>query len=268
MGITRSARSSLNPRERLPGVRSRGLSDDLGVYPAISWVTRRSRHPPRPDETPRTRTIVPGEKGSLKNALSGPAHAPRAPPDTALRLAHVEDRAYVMRAQRDRIHPGSRHASSARQNPPRRDSREPTSHNSSSGDMTNSTPPGAPSGRSAAGAAGTGRRPRRRRWGIPAPEGCHASRGSTRPPRNGGSPPPGAAGRGPYPGRHRAEPLPEGHRTGWWPRRRRRGSPAGTAGKHAIGRGQDRRAAARRTTGTKPAVVSSTQSRAKGLAAP
>ena len=181
MGITRSARSSLNPRERLPEVRSRGLSDDLGVYPAISASTRRSRRLPgdldaRPDETPRTRTIVPGEKGSLKNALSGPAHAPRAPPDTALRLAHVEDRAYVMRAQRDRIHPGSRHASSARQNPPRRDSREPTSHNSSSGDMTNSTPPGAPSGRSAAGAASTGRWPRRRRWGpCPLPGGTRSS---------------------------------------------------------------------------------------------
>ena len=65
--------------------------------------------------------------------------------------------AYVMRAQRDRIHPGSRHASPARQNPPRRDSREPTSHNSSSGDMTNSTPPGAPSGRARTpGAAGAG----------------------------------------------------------------------------------------------------------------
>ena len=157
MGITRSARTSLNPRERLPGVRSRGLSDDLGAYPAISWVTRRSRRPPRPDETPRARTIVPGEKSSLKNALSGPAHALRVPPDTALRLAHVEDRAYVMRVQRDRIHPGSRHASSVRQNPPRRDSREPTSHNSSSGDMTNSTPPGAPSGGARTpGAAGAG----------------------------------------------------------------------------------------------------------------
>ena len=147
--------------------------------------------------------------------------------------------AYVMRVQRDRIHPGSRHASSVRQNPPRRDSREPTSHNSSSGDMTNSTPPGAPSGGSAAGAASTGRRPRRRRWGLAPPRG-----------------------------RHRAGPVPEGRRTGRWPRRRRRGSPAGTAGKQAIGRGQDRRAAARRTTGTKPAVVSSTQSRARGLAAP
>ena len=84
--------------------------------------------------------------------------------------------AYVMRAQRDRIHPGSRHASPARQNPPRRDSREPTSHNSSSGDMTNSTPPGAPSGGSAAGAAGTGRRPRRRRWGpCPLPGGARSS---------------------------------------------------------------------------------------------
>ena len=65
--------------------------------------------------------------------------------------------AYVMRVQRDRIHPGSRHASSVRQNPPRRDSREPTSHNSSSGDMTNSTPPGAPSGGARTpGAAGAG----------------------------------------------------------------------------------------------------------------
>ena len=65
--------------------------------------------------------------------------------------------AYVMRAQRDRIPPGSRHASPARQNPPRRDSREPTSHNSSSGDMTNSTPPGAPSGGARTpGAAGAG----------------------------------------------------------------------------------------------------------------
>ena len=196
MGITRSARSSLNPRERLPGVRSRGLSDDLGVYPAISWVTRRSRHPPRPDETPRARTIVPGEKGSLKNALSGPAHAPRAPPDTALRLAHVEDRAYVMRAQRDRIHPGSRHASPARQNPPRRDSREPTSHNSSSGDMTNSTPPGGAVGRERRGCCRCrGRRPRRRRWGpcpFPGVPGRLVPSGSRSP-----GPAPGAVGREP-----------------------------------------------------------------------
>ena len=203
MGITRSARSSLNPRERLPGVRSRGLSDDLGVYPAISWVTRRSRRPPRPDETPRTRTIVPGEKSSLKNALSGPAHALRVPPDTALRLAHVEDRAYVMRVQRDRIHPGSRHASSVRQNPPRRDSREPTSHDSSSGDMTNSTPPGAPSGGARTpGAIGQERR------------GCR---------RHGAAAPTSSVGDPRPRGCHRAGPVPEGRRTGWWPRRRRWG---------------------------------------------
>ena len=96
--------------------------------------------------------------------------------------------AYVMRAQRDRIHPGSRHASSVRQNPPRRDSREPTSHNSSSGDMTNSTPPGAPSGGSAAGAASTGRRPRRRRWGIPAPGGAIGRSPSLRATARGGGP--------------------------------------------------------------------------------
>ena len=230
MGITRSARSSLNPRERLPGVRSRGLSDDLGVYPAISWVTRRSRRPPRPDETPRTRTIVPGEKGSLKNALSSPAHASRAPPDTALRLAHVEDRTYVMRVQRDRIHPGSRHASSVRQNPPRRDSREPTSHNSSSGDMTNSTPPG--------GAVGRERR------------GCCQCRGRRRActctcaPMQRVLPVPGAAAPtssvgDPRPrGCHRAGPVPEGRRTGWWPRRRRWGPcplPGGTRSSGSVG---------------------------------
>ena len=96
--------------------------------------------------------------------------------------------AYVMRAQRDRIHPGSHHASPARQNPPRRDSREPTSHNSSSGDMTNSTPPGAPSGGSAAGAASTGRRPRRRRWGIPAPGGAIGRSPSLRATARGGGP--------------------------------------------------------------------------------
>ena len=218
MGITRSARTSLNPRERLPGVRSRGLSDDLGAYPAISWVTRRSRRPPRPDETPRARTIVPGEKGSLKNALSGPAHASRAPPDTALRLAHVEDRTYVMRVQRDRIHPGSRHASSVRQNPPRRDSREPTSHNSSSGDMTNSTPPGAPSGGARIpGAIGQERRGCRRH-GVAAPT---SSVGDPRPR-----------------GCHRAGPVPEGRRTGWWPRRRRWGPcplPGGTRSSGSVG---------------------------------
>ena len=235
MGITRSVRSSLNPRERLPGVRSRGLSDDLGVYPAISWVTRRSRRPPRPDETPRTRTIVPGEKSSLKNALSGPAHALRVPPDTALRLAHVEDRAYVMRAQRDRIHPGSRHASPARQNPPRRDSREPTSHNSSSGDMTNSTPPGGAVGRERRGCCQCrGRRractctcaPMQRVLPVP---GAAAPTSSVGDPRPGGARSSGSVGEsesGARPRRRRAGAARESRHHRREARRWRRGSPA------------------------------------------
>ena len=126
--------------------------------------------------------------------------------------------AYVMRAQRDRIHPGSRHASPARQNPPRRDSREPTSHNSSSGDMTNSTPPGAPSGGARTpGAIGQERRGCRRH-GVAAPT---SSVGDPRPR-----------------GCHRAGPVPEGRRTGWWPRRRRWGPcplPGGTRSSGSVG---------------------------------
>ena len=52
-----------------------------------------------------------------------------------------------MRAQRDGIHPSSRHARSARRNPPALDPREPTSHNASPDDITDSTPPGRAPGR-------------------------------------------------------------------------------------------------------------------------
>ena len=55
--------------------------------------------------------------------------------------------ACVMRAQRDGIHPSSRHARSARRNPPALDPREPTSHNASPDDITDSTPPGRAPGR-------------------------------------------------------------------------------------------------------------------------
>jgi len=50
--------------------------------------------------------------------------------------------ACVMRAQRDMVHPASRHASSARRNPPAFDPREHASHNASPGDITKTTPPG------------------------------------------------------------------------------------------------------------------------------
>ena len=55
--------------------------------------------------------------------------------------------ACVMRAQRDGVHPSSRHARSARRNPPALDPREPTSHNASPDDLTDSTPPGRAPGR-------------------------------------------------------------------------------------------------------------------------
>ena len=49
--------------------------------------------------------------------------------------------ACAMRSQRDEIHPGSRRAIPARRNQPALDPRDPTSHNASPGDITNSTPP-------------------------------------------------------------------------------------------------------------------------------
>ena len=115
--------------------------------------------------------------------------------------------AYVMRAQRDRIHPGSRHASPARQNPPRRDSREPTSHDSSSGDMTNSTPPGAPSGGARTpGAIGQERR------------GCR---------RHGAAAPTSSVGALPLPGGARSSGSVGESESGARPRRHRRAAPSG-----------------------------------------
>ena len=80
----------------------------------------------------------------------------------------------VMRAQRDAVHPASRRASPARHNPPALDSREPTSHNASPGDITNSTPPGLAPGSSG---AGTHRVPGR----VPDPPGAETRTSSSRP---------------------------------------------------------------------------------------
>ena len=49
--------------------------------------------------------------------------------------------ACAMRARRNEIHLGSRHAGSARQNPPALNPREPASHNAIPGDITKTTPP-------------------------------------------------------------------------------------------------------------------------------
>ena len=67
----------------------------------------------------------------------------------------------VMRAQRNRIHPTSRRTSPARQNPPALDPREPTSHNATRGDLTESTLQGRGSG---------GRRPGSRSTSSDSPE--------------------------------------------------------------------------------------------------
>ena len=80
----------------------------------------------------------------------------------------------VMRAQRDAVHPASRRASPARHNPPALDSREPTSHNASPGDITNSTPPGLAPGSSG---AGTRQVPGR----VPDPPGAETRTSSSRP---------------------------------------------------------------------------------------
>ena len=55
--------------------------------------------------------------------------------------------ACAMRAQRNEIRLGSHHASSARQNPPALNPREPAAHHAIPGDITKTTPPGAGAGR-------------------------------------------------------------------------------------------------------------------------
>ena len=65
--------------------------------------------------------------------------------------------ACAMRARRNEIHLGSRHAGSARQNPPALNPREPASHNAIPGDITKTTPPGAGAGRGRREGAGVSR---------------------------------------------------------------------------------------------------------------
>ena len=134
--VTSCARSPLNPRARTSSRRSRGLSDVLAGRGAFSRVTRRSRGPDRGEDGPLDAEDPAGIASALRNAPCGPGPA------------------CAMRAQRDGVHSGSRRASPARRNQPALDSRDPTSHNASPGDITNSTPPGPASdspGRRAAG---------------------------------------------------------------------------------------------------------------------
>ena len=74
---------------------------------------------------------LPGEEDSSKQTITATftLHASKTTPEQPFATPGEKGSAHVMRAQRNRIHPGSRDASPARHNPPRLDSREPASHN-------------------------------------------------------------------------------------------------------------------------------------------
>ena len=108
----RAARSPGNPRERLPGVRARG-SAGAGRDRAGSGTGSATTSGRLPDQS----------RGGRGRRGSGPA--------------------CVMQGQLNGIHPTSRHASPARRNPSALDPRDPTWHNASPGDITETTPPGA-----------------------------------------------------------------------------------------------------------------------------
>ena len=146
----RVARSSPDPRDRIPGRRSRRSGDDLASQDTFS----RSR--PRRDGAGIWLARVVGPEAV--RAESGAGQFPDC----------------VMRAQRYAVHPASRRASPARHNPPALDSCEPASHNASPGDITNSTPPGLAPGSSG---AGTRQVPGR----VPDPPGAETRTSSSRP---------------------------------------------------------------------------------------
>ena len=108
----RAARSPGNPRERLPGVRARG-SAGAGRDRAGSGTGSATTSGRLPDQS----------RGGRGRRGPGPA--------------------CVMPGQLNGIHPTSRRASPARRNPSALDPRDPTWHNASPGDITETTPPGA-----------------------------------------------------------------------------------------------------------------------------
>ena len=108
------------------------VRDGAARFPAL-------RAPP-PSMTPRITpgkrvqtppNNLPGEEDSPKQTITATftLHASKTTPEQPSATPGEKGSAHAMRAQRNRIHPGSRDASPARHNPPRLDSREPASHN-------------------------------------------------------------------------------------------------------------------------------------------
>ena len=108
------------------------VRDGAARFPAL-------RAPP-PSMTPRITpgkrvqtppNNLPGEEDSPKQTITATftLHASKTTPEQPSATPGEKGSAHAMRAQRNRIHPGSRDASPARHNLPRLDSREPASHN-------------------------------------------------------------------------------------------------------------------------------------------
>jgi len=109
---------------------------ESGRRVVVDWLPRfalPSREGPR---------IEAGE-AILARVSGGPRRAAgREPAGIATTSRDEPGPACVMRAQRNGIHPTSRHASSVRRNPPQLDPRHPTSHNASPADTTKTDAPG------------------------------------------------------------------------------------------------------------------------------
>ena len=151
---SRVARTSLDPRDRRVTRENVCLGYVLAGYPTISASIRRSRGLGR-DRTGwdgagtgpgpvTTGSVVVVQEGGGVDPI-GPATTSGRFPDQSRggRGRRGPGPACVMRAQRDAIHPTSRRASPARRNPSALDPRDPTWHNASPGDITETTPPGA-----------------------------------------------------------------------------------------------------------------------------
>ena len=151
---SRVARTSLDPRDRRVTRENVCLGYVLAGYPTISASIRRSRGLGR-DRTGwdgagtgpgpvTTGSVVVVQEGGGVDPI-GPATTSGRFPDQSRggRGRRGSGPACVMPGQLNGIHPTSRRASPARRNPSALDPRDPTWHNASPGDITETTPPGA-----------------------------------------------------------------------------------------------------------------------------
>ena len=146
----------------------------IAVKKSAEYQRSSSRVPARfgPLQQIWTNGAATGPAGSTGTPIgqADPAGTDRRGPSSGWR---GPDPACAMRARRNIIHPTSRHASSARHNPPALDPREPTWRNASPGDITKTTPPGVGTGERRARLRAAPRLPGERNSGGRRADGRH-----------------------------------------------------------------------------------------------